>query len=227
MVFHHELAQAPSFPSRLFFYCEAPATTGGSTGVCPSDVVWTRLAAAHPSFAAACEERGLIYSATLPPEQDASVGVGRSWKSFFAADSVAAAEARMAALGYTWEWRAGETLFLRTPVLPAVRAVTDATGATRKVFFNQAIASPANARDFSRGAEGVASGEALLAHFLCFGDGSQVPIEPLEFAKAVCDETATEIHWAAGDVALLDNFLVMHARRSYDGPRRVLASLVA
>ena len=230
MVFHHEQAQAPRFPSRLFFYCETPATSGGGTGVCPSDVVWSRLAAAYPAFAAACETHGLIYSATLPPEQDTSVGVGRSWKSFFGVDNSVAAEARMAALGYTWEWRAGESLYMRTPVLAAVRKTVDANGATRKVFFNQAIAQYlANARDFSRGkgSADIVSGEDLLAQYLCFGDGSRVPTEPLEFANAVCNETAVELDWRAGNVALLDNFLVMHARRAYEGPRRVLASLVA
>jgi hypothetical protein len=49
-VFHHEQAQTPHWPSKLFFYCEKPATRGGATAVCPSDEVLRRLEDAHPAF---------------------------------------------------------------------------------------------------------------------------------------------------------------------------------
>ena len=46
-------------------------------------------------------------------------------------------------------------------------------------------------------------------------------------AIALADELTFDIDWQTGDVALLDNFLVMHGRRTFSGERRVLASLVA
>jgi alpha-ketoglutarate-dependent taurine dioxygenase len=36
-----------------------------------------------------------------------------------------------------------------------------------------------------------------------------------------------EIPWQNGDVALVDNFVVMHGRRTFTGTRKVLASLIA
>lgn len=62
--------------------------------------------------------------------------------------------------------------------------------------------------------------------YLSFGDGSPIPKDALAFAKQCCDETAVELEWQHKDVALLDNYIVMHARRAFEGPRRVLASLV-
>jgi alpha-ketoglutarate-dependent taurine dioxygenase len=35
------------------------------------------------------------------------------------------------------------------------------------------------------------------------------------------------LHWQQGDVALVDNYRVMHGRRPFEGERRLLASLVA
>ena len=35
---HHEMAQTPLYPSRLFFFCEQPAAEGGATPICRSDV---------------------------------------------------------------------------------------------------------------------------------------------------------------------------------------------
>jgi len=65
-----------------------------------------------------------------------------------------------------------------------------------------------------------------LDKFLTFGDGSSMEVAPLEHAKKILDENAVEIKWKKGDVALLDNYLVMHARRLFEGPRQVYASLV-
>lgn len=48
----------------------------------------------------------------------------------------------------------------------------------------------------------------------------------LNEAKQLCEDVAVEMVWQPGDVALLDNYLVMHARRAFEGKRRVLASLV-
>ena len=45
---HHEMAQTPIYPSRLFFFCEQPARQGGATPICRSDLLLTRLAAAAP-----------------------------------------------------------------------------------------------------------------------------------------------------------------------------------
>ena len=113
-------------------------------------------------------------------------------------------------------------LHCNTPVLSVVRDV----GGGRKVFFNQMVAQYAsNAKEFAR----IMDGPASLDDFMVFGDGSSIDIAPLEYALTIMSDIAINVEWQARDVALLDNFLVMHARRKYDGPissRRVYASLV-
>jgi hypothetical protein len=39
---HHEMAQTPIHPSKLFFFCEQAAESGGATPLCRSDVLWER-----------------------------------------------------------------------------------------------------------------------------------------------------------------------------------------
>jgi len=41
------------------------------------------------------------------------------------------------------------------------------------------------------------------------------------------DKLSFDVPWQTGDVALVDNYLVMHGRRPFSGQRRVLASLVS
>src|SRR6185437_5810434 len=76
--FHHEMAQTPVYPSRLFFFCEKAADSGGATPICRSDVLWDKLAARCPQFAKDCETKGLKYSNVMPAENDANSGMGRS-----------------------------------------------------------------------------------------------------------------------------------------------------
>lgn len=229
MVWHHEQAAAPRYPSRVLFYCERPATTGGGTGITPSWTVAEALQARFPEFVARVRELGVRYRAALPPEQDPSKGVGRSWKSFFSVASKEEAEARMAALGYTWEWLPGDVLKTTTPVLPGVLEVPGPRGPATTVFFNQMVAQAlANAKEFasSAGADGTGEPSDTAPPFLTFGDGSPVPLAPLLLANQVSDEHSVNVEWQAGDIAAVDNMTVMHARRAFDGPRRVLASLV-
>ena len=123
------------YPSRLFF-CEQPAADGGATPLCRSDVLWQRLSRECPKFAADCQAKGLRYSNVMPPSDDFSSGMGRSWQSTLAKTAVEA-EARLHGLGYTWEWLEDGCLRAITPVLQAVYDLGDG----RKSFFNQLIAA--------------------------------------------------------------------------------------
>jgi len=98
-------------------------------------------------------------------------------------------------------------------VLPAVRQLKDG----RTVFFNQLIAAFRGWKDVRN------SGEKSI----CFGDGSAIDIAHMGLAIELADELTFDIPWQSGDVAVLDNFLVMHGRRPFEGKRAVLASLVA
>ena len=224
LIFHHELAQAPSpnYPSKLLFFCEHPAGEGGATAVTPSWRVLDELRVHYPAFVEQCRVKGVIYHTVFPAEPDTSKGVGRSWKSFWADDDKTRVAARMASLGYTGHWDEAERLHLDTPVLPALTTLADGT----EVFFNQMIAQYlANAREFSDQA-GLHGSAARLDEFIRFGDGSPVDAAALEFAYAMSEKYASNMVWQAGDIACIDNYLCMHARREFEGPRRVYASLV-
>jgi hypothetical protein len=230
LLFHHEQAQAPRYPSKVFFFCEMPAApgTGGATGLSRSDRLLQRLEAVYPQFAKDCAEKGVKYSFTVGDENDISKGAGRSWKSYFSVNTRAELRARLDELGYTYT-EYDTTVHVTTPILSAVRV---APGTETRVFFNQMVATLANAVEFMR-ANGGFSGEQIsqteLDMYLRFGDDSSVPIEPLIKAREWSEEHAVDLQWQKGDVALIDNFIAMHARRLWsgeNGQRVVLASLV-
>ena len=210
---HHEMAQTPVYPSKLFFYCEQAAISGGATPLCRSDILLQELTKQAPEFVAACLKLGVRYSNVMPNIDDLESGQGRSWRSTLSTDDKSAAEDKLRKLGYQWEWLEQDSLRVTTAVLPAVRETDNG----RQVFFNQLIAAFRGWKDTRNAAE----------KSIRFGDDSEISEEAMAKAIQIGDELSFDMPWQSGDVVLVDNFLVMHGRRPFEGQRRVLASLIA
>ncbi|HEX4143553.1 MAG TPA: TauD/TfdA family dioxygenase [Pirellulales bacterium] len=210
--FHHEMAQTPLYPSKLFFFCEQPAETGGATPLCRSDILWRRLASERPQFAHDVETKGLRYSNVMPGEMDLASGMGRSWQSTLRTTTIEGAEERLRKLGYTWQWLAGDGLRVRTPVMRGVYELPDG----RRSFFNQLIAAYCGWKD----ARNDPSKSITL------GDDSPLDSDAVAVAVRLAEELAFDVPWRAGDVALVDNFVTMHGRRPFTGTRKILAAMV-
>ena len=207
---HHEMAQTPIFPTRIFFCCLDAADTGGQTPLCRSDVLLDRLAQMNPDFVRDCETKGLKYSNVMPGANDMDSGMGRSWQSTLSVESQVEAEARLQSMSYTWQWE-GSSLRATTPALPAVRVLPDG----RRTFFNQLIAAFRGWKD-SRN-----DPSQSLRH----GDDSPLDVNAVNQAVELAYEITHDLAWQVGDIALVDNLMVMHGRRPFTGTRSVLASL--
>lgn len=212
---HHEMAQTPVYPSKLFFFCKAAADKGGATPLCRSDALFTELQKQAPALAKDFEEKGLKYTTRMPGEDDANSGQGRSWKSTLGVDSVASAEAKLSELGYSWVWQDDGSLVATTPVLPAVMQLENGT----KTFFNQLIAA-------YMGWKGVKENPASA---ITFGDDSHISKDALELVNGLAAQFTYDLQWQDGDVAIIDNYMAMHGRRPYSGERKrqVLVALAA
>lgn len=209
---HHEMAQTPSPPQKLFFYCESAAALGGATPICRSDWVARDLMLEHPALFNRFLTLGLKYTTRMPSTDNAESGQGRSWRSTLGVQAPSEAEARLNRLGYRWHWRQDETLEATTPVLPAVKTLSNGD----RSFFNQAIA-------VHLGWQRVSDGRPNLT----FGDDSSIPDVDLDVIVDIAKRHTTDLQWQDDDVALIDNHRVMHGRKPYSGERkrRVLVTL--
>ena len=212
---HHEMAQTPVSPSKLFFYCHAAAEFGGATPLCRSDRLLQKFIKERPEWAAEFEAKGLKYTTIMPQENDPDSGQGRSWKSTLGVEDKIGAEQKLRSLGYSWSWRADNSLEATTPRLPAVKALPKGG----KTFYNQLIAA-------YQGWKGVKEDPKSA---ITFGDGSEISSEQLNYIASLAAEFTFDLHWQDGDVALVDNHRTMHGRRSYSGGRKrqVLVALAA
>jgi hypothetical protein len=212
ILFHHEMAQTPIYPTKLFFFCEQPAETGGATPLCRSDLLWQRLDAECPRFTRDIEMKGLRYSNVMPVETDLASGMGRSWRSTLKTTTADGAEDRLRGLGYSWEWLPDGSLKVTTPVLRGMYELRDG----RRSFFNQLIAAYRGWKD----ARNDPSKSITL------GDGSPLDRDAVAVAIRLSEELAFDMPWQAGDVVLVDNFVTMHGRRPFTGTRKVLAAML-
>jgi hypothetical protein len=234
------------WPSHVFFCCLLPAQPGdgGGTGLVSSSLVYEKLMERHPEFCNKCEKYGVQYTVYAGPEQDTSKGAGRSWKSFFHSETKEECERKMKAGRWTWTWGVGpggtklgdDFLKCTTPILEAVK-IAPRSPDQKKCFFNQLIATTANALEFSNVGKDGGGYDPLkdvptqegIDECVRFGNGDSIPLEILLDAKQICEDNSVDVMWQKGDVALISNYLMMHARRPWNGPegtRKLLASLV-
>lgn len=212
---HHEMAQTPISPQKLFFFCKSAAQQGGATPICRSDQLFEALKKQNPALATDFQEKGLKYTTHMPAEDDHDSGQGRSWKSTLSVKNVQEAEIKLQELGYSWQWCDDKSLKAITPILPAVRTLDNG----KQVFYNQLIAA-------YLGWQGVRENPASA---ITFGNDQHIPVDGLDLVVELSKEFTFDLEWQDGDVALLDNNMVMHGRRPFSGDRKrqVLVTLSA
>ncbi|GAB2302741.1 hypothetical protein Dimus_036736 [Dionaea muscipula] len=209
--FHHEMAHAIEFPSKLIFFCEVKPSSGGETPIALSHVIYQRMKERHPEFVQQLDDHGLVYSRFLVEDDDTSSAFGRGWKSMLATDDKTVAEQRAAEKGMKLEWLEDGVRTTMGP-LPATRFDRIRQ---RQVWFNSMIGSYTGPSDTRNDP----------TKCVMFGDGRYLPADIVYDCQKILEEESVAIPWEDGDVLLVDNWAVLHARRSFVPPRRVLASL--
>lgn len=210
--FHHEMAQVPTFPSTLFFYCDVAPPEGGETPLVLSNEVYKGIVKSDKLFVDELEERGVVYNRVLPENDDPASPIGRGWKSTYQTSDKEEVEKKCADQGTSYEWLQNGCLRTRTATLPAVRT-DDRTG--KKTWFNSIIAAYLGWGDVRNDRKKA----------ITFPDGTQMPSSAMVNLEKVFESLEIAFKWQKGDVVMVDNKLVLHSRRSFTPPRRILACL--
>ncbi|KAK6914822.1 TauD/TfdA-like domain [Dillenia turbinata] len=201
--FHHEHAYLPEYASKLLFFCEVPPATGGETALVLSHVIYEKMKHKYPDFVEHLENHGVIYTRVYGEDDDPSSPIGRGWKSTFLTNDKKIAEERATKLGVKLQWTKDGAEAIASPV-PAIKF--DETR-QRKIWFNSIAVHWA------------------LGKRPTFGDGKPLPVEIMNDYLEILEECCVAIPWEKGDVMMVDNLAVLHSRRPFDSPRRILASL--
>lgn len=208
---HNEQAYTRMWPMKAWFHCVTAAQERGETPIADSRAIYRRMPAAiRERFAA-----GIVYVRNYG-EFDVP------WQTVFNTEERSEVEAFCRKAGIEWQWKPdGE---LRTTQLCQAFETHPVTGET--VWFNQAhLFHVSNLQPEVRESLEDMLGMDDLPRNTYFADGSVMPDGLLDEVRAVLNAETVCFPWQAGDVLMLDNMLVAHARAPFKGPRKVVVAM--
>jgi alpha-ketoglutarate-dependent taurine dioxygenase len=209
---HNEMSYARSWPRCLGFWCRKAARDGGETPLADSHAVYQRL---DPALRRRFEENGVMYVRNY--------GVlDLPWQEVFQTSSTEEVERYCAEAGIEWEWKGNGRLVTRQ----ICQAVTVHPETGKSVWFNQAHL-------FHVSSLAPAVRASLLALLpvedlprnACYGDGSPIADAVITEINAAFAEATCVFPWEDGDFLLVDNLLLAHGRRPFQGEREVLVAM--
>lgn len=187
--------------------------SGGETPLLRSDIIYKRVLDVHPEFCHKLEKQGVVYTRTIPENDDKTSAIGRGWTNTFNAADRDGVELAATGLGVSLEWQANGDVKTISPKLPAIRTVNG-----RKVWFNSVIASYTGTSDSRNDS----------TKMVCYADGSLLDPVHVNDTVKLMSENAASIPWQNGDVFWIDNNQVLHSRAAnFTPPRKIMAFLGA
>jgi len=197
----------------LWFCCFKAASQGGETPIADCERVLAQL---PRDIVDEFTRRGLVYI------RNYGGGLGLDWPEVFRTRDTGEVESRCKDLGLHWRWEDGERLrtWSKRP------AVMPHPISGRPLWFNQITHwHPSCLPPLVRSAltETVATEE--LPRNVVFGDGAAIPDEMVTAVCQAYEACEVSYPWREGDVLLLDNMRVCHARNRYSGTRKLAVAL--
>jgi alpha-ketoglutarate-dependent taurine dioxygenase len=213
ILFHNESSHLPSWPRKQFFMCAQKSQQGGETPILDCREVYKLL---DKDVVQRFEEKGLMYIRNFVP------GIDVSWQEFFHTDNKFKAEEACRAEGMTCEWTSGDGLRIRQ----VSRAIIKHPKTGEMVFFNQIqLHHPYCLDPATRSSLRAMFTEAELPRNVCYGDGSPIEESVMEQLGNLYWERCRIFPWQEGDLILIENMLVSHARNPYVGPRKIVVAM--
>jgi alpha-ketoglutarate-dependent taurine dioxygenase len=212
ILFHNESSHMHRWPLKQLFFCVQPARERGETPI----VDCRRLYQALPAdVVRRFEEKQLLYVRNF------TEGLDVSWQDFFRTADRSRVESYCRGAGIDFEWTPSG---LRTR--QAAVAVTRHPQSGEPIFFNQVqLHHIACLEPELREALGQLFPEDDFPRNVYFGDGSRIEDSIMEEVSRAYWENSVSFSWQAGDILLLDNMLVAHARNPYVGPRKIVVAM--
>lgn len=213
ILFHNESSHMHRWPMKQWFCCVKPSEVGGETPVVDCRKVYQRL---DPRIIENFSRRKLRYIRNFHE------GLDVSWQSFFRTSDKTAVEQYCRANSIEFEWTNNGGL--RTYQISPGVARHPRTG--EMVFFNQVQLHHVFFLDpeLRQSVESLFGPEEYPRN-VHYGDGSPIENSVMEEILGVYWDTSVSFPWQAGDILMLDNMLVAHARNPYQGERKIVVSM--
>ena len=213
ILFHNESSHMHRWPMKIFFNCVKVAEKNGATPILDCRKTYQTI---DPAIIRRMTEKKLMYVRNFID------GLDVSWQQFFQTTDKKRVEEYCRNASIEFEWK-GENRLTTRQICPAVIAHPRTK---EKLFFNQiqlhhiscldpevrsSILSMFNAEDLPRN--------------VYYGDGTLIEDSVVMEISKLYEQQAVRFQWLPGDVILLDNMRVAHARDPFEGTRKILVAM--
>ncbi|MGA2837799.1 MAG: TauD/TfdA family dioxygenase [Acidimicrobiales bacterium] len=211
--FHNESSHLSTWPLRIFFNCAIAAHDGGETPILDCRRIYSEL---DRSLIDEFESKGLTYIRNFTP------GIDVAWQSFFGTSDRLEVEQRCHRTNARCEWIGDDALRVHQDAA----AVRDHPVTGERVLFNQVLLHhPAAVPGATRDALLEIYEPDALPRNVTFGDGTAIADEAINYLVDEYEARSVRFTWEVGDMLMLDNMLVSHARAPFVGPRKILVAM--
>lgn len=211
---HNENSHVSSWPLYLFFYCKTPPESGGETPITDCRKVYEDI---PEEIKSKFKEKNILYVRKF------GYGMGIPWKQGFPVSNKSemveyCLENKMNAL---WE-EDEEKLELRYKRWASLQhpITKEHVWFNHGTFFNNQMLSPEIREILIE-----SYGEKNLPYNTYFGDGSIISKNIIDGLREAYEKNTVQFSYEKNDVLMVDNMLVAHGRKAYDGEREVCVAM--
>lgn len=213
ILFHNESSHLPRWPMKQFFFCVQASETGGETPLLDCRELARTM---DPEMFKRFADKGLTYVRNFCEDIDVS------WQDFFKTKDKKEVERVCAEGGMTCEWVKGRTLRIKQQA----RAVSRHPVTKEIVFFNQVqLHHPYCLDPATRKSLVALFKEEGLPRNVYYGDGSKIEDSVMAELGKLFWEKSKSFPWKNGDIIMLDNMLISHARKPFTGARKIVVAM--
>ncbi|MBS3666460.1 TauD/TfdA family dioxygenase [Halomonas boliviensis] len=208
---HNEQAYTREWPMKIWFHCVTASPEGGETPIADSRAIYRRMPAEiRERFAP-----GILYVRNYGD-------FDMPWQKVFNTEDRAEVEAFCQRAGIRCEWKPDGDM--RTTQLCQSIETHPVTG--EQVWFNQGhLFHVSNLQPEVRESLEELLDPEDMPRNVFFADGSPIDDAIFDEIRGVLADETVMFPWQAGDVLMLDNMLVAHARTPFKGPRKVVVAM--
>ncbi|WP_394827935.1 TauD/TfdA family dioxygenase [Pendulispora albinea] len=225
---HNELSHTKNWTALIFFFCQTPPQNRGETPLVDGRDVVRRM---KPETAALFREKGVMYvrylhcgdgSGLLDNNirvlDESGYPYSVSWQRTYGTTDKSVIERAAARAGADITWTKSDDLIWKERV-PAIRRHPQ----TREECWFSHVVNFHPSRMPPRVRARLP--EIEYPRNVLFGDGTPIHDTLVEEVRGLVEAGEVLFPWQRGDVLMIDNVLVGHGRRSFDGPRAILTAM--
>ncbi len=217
ILFHNENSYSLDWPDILFFFCVIPPKAGGETPIADSRQVLKKI---NKTLVDKFSDKKVLYT------RNYLSGIDLSWQEVFQTSDKKQVEMYCEKHHIDYIWHTAELDSLELTTKQICQAIVKHPMTLEEVWFNQAhLFHGSSLQPDEQATLFSLTKKDIMPRNAYYGDGGEIEKEEVKHILDVYESEKIVFQWQRGDVMILDNTLMAHARHPFCGERKIVISM--